>query len=151
MVASSTTNIRWSELYCFYPFLTLIFGMFNFCRNYSSISGIVSIYLMRYISWDISTSQRLSFERTIDLCSLFCNSPQIYLLGLRSELSGGLVHPFQWSSRFLPSQGVPAIVCFMGIAMWAFNRDREDSPKSLLVDKFLPVNRVHRYIAHPYC
>ncbi len=38
MVALSTTNIRWSESYCFYSLLTLIFGMSIFCSNYSSTS-----------------------------------------------------------------------------------------------------------------
>ncbi len=30
---------------------------------------------------------------------------------------------------------------------WACNRDRDDSPESLLVNKCLPVNHVYRYIA----
>ncbi len=30
------------------------------------------------------------------------------------------------------------------------NRDKDDSPKSLPVDKFVPVNRVYQYISHPY-
>ncbi len=30
------------------------------------------------------------------------------------------------------------------------NRDKDDSPKSLPVDRFLPVNSVYQYISHPY-
>ncbi len=37
MVALSTTNIRWSESYCFYLLLTL-YLVSTFCSNYSSIS-----------------------------------------------------------------------------------------------------------------
>ncbi len=58
-----------------------------------------------------NSSQRLSFECTIDLAGLFSNSPQICSMGLRSG------HPItsQCSSRFLPSQVVLAIVRFTGI------------------------------------
>ncbi len=48
MVALSTTNIRWSESYCFYPLLTLIFGMSTFSAiTAAHLSGIVSIYFLR--------------------------------------------------------------------------------------------------------
>ncbi len=97
MVALSTTKIRWSESYFFYPLWTLIFRMSTFCSNYSSS---ISLTQCQYTSWE------LSFEFTIDLSSLFCNLPQICSIGLRSGLWGGL-----------PSQVVPAIVCFMGIVM----------------------------------
>ncbi len=48
MVALSTTNIRWNESYCFYPLLTLIFGMSTFSAiTAAHLSGIVSIYFLR--------------------------------------------------------------------------------------------------------
>lgn len=41
-------------------------------------------------------------------------------------------------------------VCFrVYTSVYKCNHDRDNSSKSLLVDKFLPVNRVYRYIAHP--
>jgi len=42
------TNIRWSESYCFYPLLTLIFGMSTFCRS-TSLWHSVNIFPENYV------------------------------------------------------------------------------------------------------
>ncbi len=78
--------------------------------------SLASIYFLRTSTLMLShafcnSRQRLSFEYTIDLSSLFSNS----LEGVEVRTLRGPVHHFQCSSRFLPSQVVLAIVCFMGI------------------------------------
>ncbi len=57
-------------------------------------SGVVSVYFLRTSKLMLShafcnSSQRLSFEYTIGLSSLFSNSPQICSMGLMSGLWGG--------------------------------------------------------------
>ncbi len=102
----------------------LFFSTFNFNIWYvyllQQLQQHISLAQCQYIFRELqlmlsnascNSSQRLSFECTIDLAGLFSNSPQICSMGLRSG------HPItsQCSSRFLPSQVVLAIVRFTGI------------------------------------
>ncbi len=104
--------------------VVLFFSTFNFNIWYvyllQQLQQHISLAQCQYIFRELqlmlsnascNSSQRLSFECTIDLAGLFSNSPQICSMGLRSG------HPFtsQCSSRFLPSQVVLAIVRFTGI------------------------------------
>ncbi len=71
------------------------------------LSGIVSIYILRTSTLMLShvfcnSSKRLSFECTIDLSSLFSNSPQICSMGLRSGLWGA-------SPSFSVFQQIPSL------------------------------------------
>ena len=115
MVALSTTNIRCSELYCFYPLLTLTFGMSTFCSNYSSTSlwhsintfpenfntNVISCLLQlkpKAFLWMYKRSVRFLFQLTLNLLD------RVEVWTLR-----GPVHHFQYCSSFLLSQVVLAI------------------------------------------
>ncbi len=89
--------------------LTLIFGMSTFITA-AHLSGIVSTYFLRTSTLMLShafcnscnSTQRLSFECTIDLYNLFSNSPQICSMRLRSGLWGA-------SPSFSMFQQIPSI------------------------------------------
>ncbi len=122
MVALSTTTIRLKWVILFLSTLTLIFGMSTFCSNYSctSLWHSVKIYPGTFntnvIQCLLQLKLKLSFECTIDLSSYFPLAPNL-LDEVEVWTLRGPVHRFQCSSRSLPSQVVPAIVCFMGIVM----------------------------------
>ncbi len=132
MVALSMTNIRWRESYCFYPLLTLIFGMSTFCSNYSSTSlwHSVNIFPETFNTNVIPCLLLLKpkaffwmYNRSVQF--FFQLAPNL-LMGLRSNFEKP-VHHFQCSSRFLLSQVVPAIVCFMVIVMANSTKTTETS------------------------
>ncbi len=119
MVALSTTDIRWSESYCFYPLLTLIFGMYTFCSNYSSTSlwHSVNIFPETFNTNVIPCLLQLKpkaflwmYNRSVQF--IFQLAPNL-LNGIEVRTLRGPVHHFQCSSRFLPLQ----VVHFMGIVM----------------------------------
>ncbi len=123
MVALSTTNIRWSESYCFYPLLTLIFGASTFWSNYSSTSlwHGVNIFPEHFNTNVIPCLLQLKpkaflwmYNRSVQF--IFQLAPNL-LDGVEVRTLRRPVHHFQCSSRFLPSQVVTAIVCFMGTVM----------------------------------
>ncbi len=142
MVALSTTNIRWSELYCFYPLLTLILGMSTFC-NYKITKFNYKIAITKLQNSAI-TACNTNKTSTLMLCLLqlktkaflwmynrsvqfiFQLAPNL-LSGVEVRTLRGPVHNFQCSSRFLPSQVVPAIVYFMGIVMTNSTKTTETS------------------------
>ena len=116
MVALSTTNIRWSESYCFYPLLTLIFGMSTFCSNYSSTSlwHSVNIFPENFNTNVIPCLLQLKpkaflwmYNRSVKF--IFQLAPNL-VDGVEVRTLRGPVHYFQCSSRFLLSQVVLAIV-----------------------------------------
>ncbi len=86
-------QMKWVVL--FLSMLTLILVCPPFAAiTAAHLSGIVSIYFLRTSTLMLShvfcnSSYMLSFECTIDLSSLFSNSPQICSMGLRSRLWGG--------------------------------------------------------------
>ncbi len=104
----------------FNPLLTLIFGMSTFCSNYSRTylwhsvdifpenvnNNVIPCLLQlkpKAFLWMYNRSVQFIFQLAPDL-----------LDGV--EVQGfwrGPVHHFQCSSRFLPLQVVPAIVCFI--------------------------------------
>ncbi len=101
MVARSTTNIRWSEMWCFLYLVRLPF----LAMTSAHLSGIVSIFFLRTSTLMLShafcnSSQWLFFQCRIDLSSLFSDSPQICLMGLRSELWGGQSISFKIPADF---------------------------------------------------
>ncbi len=70
------------------------------------LSDTVSIYFMRTFLWIYNRSVQFILQLAPNLF----NRVEVWTLRVA-------VHHFQCSSRFLPSQVVPAIVCFMGIVM----------------------------------
>lgn len=133
MVALSTTNIRWSESYCFYPLLTLIFGMSNFCSNHSSTSlwHSVSIFPENFNTNVISCILQLKPKAFLWMYNgsvqfIFQLAPNL-LDGVEVRTLWEPVHHFQCFSRFLPSQVVPAIVRLMGILMANSTKTTETS------------------------
>ncbi len=118
MVALNTTNIRWRESYCFYPLLTLIFGMSNFCSNYSSTSLWHSVNIFPE---NFNTNVILCFLQLKPKAFLWMYNRSVQFIfqlapnlvdGVEVRTLKGPVHHFQCSSRYLPSLVVPPIVCY---------------------------------------
>ena len=116
MLALSTTHIRLSESYCFYPLLTLIFGMSTFCSNYSSTSlwQSVNIFPENFNTNVIPCLLKLKpkaflwmYNRSVKF--IFQLAPNL-VDGVEVQTLRGPVHYFQCSSRFLLLQVVPALV-----------------------------------------
>ncbi len=131
MVALSTTNIRWSESYCFYPLLTLIFGMSTFCSNYSStcLWHRVNIFPDNFNTNVIPCLLQLKpktflwmYNRSVQF---ILQLPPNLLHGIEVHTLRGPVHHFQCSNTFLPSQVVPGIiiVLFYGYCNGQFNKN----------------------------
>ncbi len=121
MVALSTTNIRWSESYCFYQLLILIliFGMSTFSViRAAHLSGTVSIYFLGTSTLILKQFKQKAFlwmyNRSVQF--IFQLSPNL-LDECEVQTLRGPAHHFQSIQQSLPSQVVPEIVCFIGIAM----------------------------------
>ncbi len=102
----------------FCPLLTLIFWYIHLLPQLQQHISLASIYFLRTSTLMLShafcnSRQRLSFEYTIDLF-IFQLALNLFY-GVEVQTLRGPAHHFQCSSRFLPSQVVLAIVCFMGI------------------------------------
>ncbi len=86
--------------------LIVIFGISTFCSNYSSTSLWHSaIIFPENFNTNVilcQSIQRISFECTIYLSSLFSNSFNICLMGLMSGLWGGQFVIFNVPADFLP-------------------------------------------------
>ncbi len=95
----------------FYPLLTLIFGMSTFCSNYSSTSlwHGVNIFPENFNTHVVPCLLQLKPKAFL---WMYNRSVQFIFQLADIEVP---VQRFQCSSRFLPLQVVPAIVCFMGV------------------------------------
>ncbi len=111
--------------------LTWIFGMSTFCSNYSitslwhSVSIFPKNFNTNFIPCLLQHKPMAFFWMYNRSVQLFSNSPQICLM----ELWSGLweAKPSICSCRFLPSQVVPAIVCFVDIVMANSTKTTETS------------------------
>ncbi len=126
-------NIRWIESYYFNPLLTLIFGMSTFCSNYNTASlwHSINIFPENFNTNIIPCLLQLKpkafvwmHQRSVQL--IFQLAPNL-LDGVEVCTLRGSVHHFQYSRRFLSSQVVIAVVCFMGIIMANSTKTTETS------------------------
>ncbi len=120
IVALSQTNIRWSELYYYYPLLTLTFGMSTFFSDY------INWYSVNIFPENINTNVIPCLLQLKPKAFLWMYNRSVqFIFQLAPSLLDGVevwtlrcsVHHFQCSGRFLPSQVFPTIVSSMGIVM----------------------------------